>query len=173
MTGLVTHCREWVTGVNGNEPRHYRHRPRNSPRATSRAPPGYAARAHARRGSFAQRLGMRRLTDHHPAPVFAALVLCGFLLVSAATVGLGFLLVDGILSIGAIAHADEHVNTWLAAHRTSVTDRGFERWLGDRQRLRDPRRGRGRGRLVRRFDATGGPRRSYWRRSLSRSRATG
>ncbi len=47
------------------------------------------------------------------------LALCGFLLVSAATVGLGFLLVDGILSIGAIAHADEHVDTWLAAHRTS------------------------------------------------------
>ena len=70
-------------------------------------------------GSFAQRLGMRGLTDHHPAPVFAALVLCGFLLVAAATAGLGFLLVDGILSIGAIAHADEHVNTWLAAHRTS------------------------------------------------------
>ena len=74
----------------------------------------------ARRGSYAQRLGMRRLTDHHPAPVFAALVLCGFLLVSAATVALGFVLVDGILSIGAIAHADEHVETWLAAHRTSA-----------------------------------------------------
>ena len=73
----------------------------------------------ARRGSLAQRLGMRGLTDHHPAPVFAVLVLCGFLVVAAATVGLGFLLVDGILSIGAIAHADEHVNTWLAAHRTS------------------------------------------------------
>jgi membrane-associated phospholipid phosphatase len=73
----------------------------------------------ARRGSYAQRLGMRRFADHHPAPVFAGLVLCGFLVVAAATVGLGFLLVDGILSIGAIAHADEHVNTWLASHRTS------------------------------------------------------
>jgi undecaprenyl-diphosphatase len=78
----------------------------------------------ARRGSFAQRLGMRGLTDHHPAPVFALLVLCGFILVAAATVGLGFLLVDAILSIGAIAHADEHVNTWLAAHRTSVLTEG-------------------------------------------------
>ncbi len=73
----------------------------------------------ARRGSLAQRLGMRRLTAHHPAPVFAAVVLCGFLVVATATVGLGFLLVRGILSIGAIAHADEHVNIWLAAHRTS------------------------------------------------------
>ena len=73
----------------------------------------------ARRGSFAQRLGMRGLTDHHPAPVFVLLVLSGFLLVAAVTVGLGLLLVDGILSIRAIAHADEHVNTWLAAHRTS------------------------------------------------------
>jgi membrane-associated phospholipid phosphatase len=73
----------------------------------------------ARRESYAQRLGTRRFADHHPASVFAALVLCGFLMVAAATVGLGFLLVDGILSIGAIAHADEHVNTWLAAHRTS------------------------------------------------------
>jgi undecaprenyl-diphosphatase len=34
-------------------------------------------------------------------------------------VGLGFLLVDGILSIHAVASADEHVPTWLAAHRTS------------------------------------------------------
>jgi membrane-associated phospholipid phosphatase len=51
--------------------------------------------------------------------VFAVFVLCGLLVVAAATVGLGFLLVDGILSIGAIAGADEHVNTWLAAHRTS------------------------------------------------------
>ncbi len=52
-------------------------------------------------------------------PVFAGLMFCGFVVVAAATVGLGFLLVDGILSIGAIARADEHVNTWLAAHRTS------------------------------------------------------
>jgi membrane-associated phospholipid phosphatase len=73
----------------------------------------------ASRGSFAERIGKRRLTDHHPAPVFVALAFLGFLLVAVATVGLGFLLVDGILSIGAIAHADEHVNTWLAAHRTS------------------------------------------------------
>ena len=74
----------------------------------------------ARPGSLAHRLGIQRLTDHHPAPVFAALVLCGFLVVAASTVGFGFLLVDGILSIGAIARADEHVNTWLAAHRTSA-----------------------------------------------------
>jgi membrane-associated phospholipid phosphatase len=63
---------------------------------------------------------MAGLADHHPAPVFVVLVLGGFLLVAAATVGLGFLLVDGILSIGAIAHADEHVDTWLAARRTST-----------------------------------------------------
>jgi membrane-associated phospholipid phosphatase len=73
----------------------------------------------ARPGGLAQRLGMHRLTDHHPAPVFAALVLGGFLLVASTTVGLGFLLVDGILAIHAIASADEHVPTWLAAHRTS------------------------------------------------------
>jgi undecaprenyl-diphosphatase len=77
----------------------------------------------ARPGGLAQRLGMRRLTDHHPAPVFATLVLCGFLLIAATTVGLGFLLVDGILSTRAVASADEQVNTWLAAHRTSgLTD---------------------------------------------------
>lgn len=63
---------------------------------------------------------MRKLADHHPAAVFVVLALSGFLLVAAVTVGLGFLLVDGILSIGAIAHADEHVETWLAAHRTST-----------------------------------------------------
>jgi len=73
----------------------------------------------ARQGSVAQRLGTRRFADHHPAPVFAVLVLCGFLVVAAATVGVGFLLVDWILSIGGIARADEHVNTWLAAHRAS------------------------------------------------------
>jgi undecaprenyl-diphosphatase len=61
---------------------------------------------------------MLRLADHYPAPVFAALILCGFLLVASTTVALGFLLVDGILSIHAIASADEHVPTWLAAHRT-------------------------------------------------------
>jgi membrane-associated phospholipid phosphatase len=73
----------------------------------------------APRGGFAQRLGMRSFSDHHPAPVFVALAFLGFLLVAGTTVGLGFLLVDGILSIGAVASADEHVNTWLAAHRTS------------------------------------------------------
>jgi undecaprenyl-diphosphatase len=62
---------------------------------------------------------MLGLADHHPVPVFVALVLGGFLLVASLTVGLGFLLVDGILAIHAIASADEHVPTWLAAHRTS------------------------------------------------------
>jgi undecaprenyl-diphosphatase len=90
---------------------------RTGPRPASR--PDTPPVLDARRGSFAQRLGMRRLADHHPASVFVTLAFFGFLLVAGATVGLGFLLVDGILSLGAVASADEHVNTWLAAHRTS------------------------------------------------------
>ena len=102
----------------------------------------------ARRGSLAQRLGIRRLTDHHPAPVFVVFVLCGFLLVAAATVGLASCSWTGFSDRRdrACRRACQHV----ARRSPNVrADRGLERRLGDRQRLRDPRSGRGRGRLVR------------------------
>jgi undecaprenyl-diphosphatase len=61
-----------------------------------------------------------RLRSHRPVTVFGLVLLLGYVLVAAATVALGFLLVDAILKIHTIAHDDEAVNTWLASHRTAT-----------------------------------------------------
>ncbi|MDX6568191.1 MAG: hypothetical protein QOH15_769 [Gaiellales bacterium] len=61
-----------------------------------------------------------RLQTHRPFTVFAFVLLLGYVLLAAATIAVGFLLVDVLLPIHAIGHEDEAVNTWLAAHRTGT-----------------------------------------------------
>jgi undecaprenyl-diphosphatase len=53
-------------------------------------------------------------------------LLLGYVLVAAATIGVGFLLIDVLLPVHAIGHNDEAVNTWLASHRDgTLTDASF------------------------------------------------
>ena len=59
-----------------------------------------------------------RLRNHRPVTVFTLVLLLGYVLLAAATIAVGFLLVDVLLPIHAIGHDDEAVNTWLASHRT-------------------------------------------------------
>ncbi|MEY2570146.1 MAG: hypothetical protein QOE63_496 [Acidimicrobiaceae bacterium] len=60
------------------------------------------------------------LRSHRPVTVFGLVLLLGYILVAAATIALGFLLVDAVLKVHTIAHDDEAVNTWFAAHRTGT-----------------------------------------------------
>jgi undecaprenyl-diphosphatase len=73
----------------------------------------------ARPGSRAMQLA-ERLRQHRPISVYALILLTGYALLAAATIGLGFLLVDVLLPVHAIGHNDEAVNTWLASHRTGT-----------------------------------------------------
>jgi membrane-associated phospholipid phosphatase len=70
-------------------------------------------------GSGAAQLASR-LRAHAPATVYVALLLLGYLVVAAAVVGLGFLLVDVLVPVHAIGHNDEAVNVWFAHHRSST-----------------------------------------------------
>ena len=54
----------------------------------------------------------------HPVVAFVVVALVGFLLLAALTVLAGWLLKTYVLPDHGIGHADEHVNVWLAAHRT-------------------------------------------------------
>jgi undecaprenyl-diphosphatase len=55
--------------------------------------------------------------DRHPASVFTAATLAGYVVLAALAIGLGFLLVDVILPFHGLGRSDEHVDVWLAAHR--------------------------------------------------------
>ena len=64
-------------------------------------------------------------------------------------VGLGFLVVDGVLRVAAVASGDEHVNTWLAAHRPAASGgpggvvlprSGYHTPCGGAREVRMPRR---------------------------------
>jgi membrane-associated phospholipid phosphatase len=58
-------------------------------------------------------------TGHgHPVVVFFAAMLASLALVSTLSIALGLLVTRVILHAGGVAGWDEHVNTWLAAHRT-------------------------------------------------------
>ena len=48
------------------------------------------------------------------------LLLLGYVIVAAATIALGFLLIDVLIPVHAIGHNDEAVNTWLASHRDAT-----------------------------------------------------
>ena len=58
------------------------------------------------------------LSSRHPVTVFLGALVTGYILLAAATTGLGFLLTKVILSVGAISRADDRVEVWLAAHRS-------------------------------------------------------
>src|SRR6185312_1589934 len=69
-----------------------------------------------RRG-FAERLGARA-GNRRPVVVFLAAMLASLAVISVLSIALGFLVTRVILHVGGVAGWDEHVNTWLAAHRT-------------------------------------------------------
>jgi membrane-associated phospholipid phosphatase len=71
-----------------------------------------------RRGG-AERLGVRA-GRRHPVLVFVGGMLCALALISTVSIALGFLVTGVILHIGGVAGWDEHVNVWLAAHRTPL-----------------------------------------------------
>jgi undecaprenyl-diphosphatase len=72
-------------------------------------------------GDASERLG-RHFGARPPALVFSLVVLAGYVLLAAAAIGLGFLLVDVLLPIHAIGHADDYVPGRLAANRSSALD---------------------------------------------------
>jgi membrane-associated phospholipid phosphatase len=69
-----------------------------------------------RRG-LAERFGARA-GNGRPVVVFLAAMLASLALISAISIALGFLVTRVILHVGGVAGWDEHVNVWLAAHRT-------------------------------------------------------
>ncbi len=69
-----------------------------------------------RRG-FVERLGARA-GEGHPIVVFIAAMLASLALISGLSIALGFVVTHVVLQIGGVADWDEHVNRWLAAHRT-------------------------------------------------------
>ena len=58
------------------------------------------------------------LDGRHPAIVFAAAELLGYLVLVAATISLGLLLTKVVLPFDGIGNADERPVAWLAGHRT-------------------------------------------------------
>jgi undecaprenyl-diphosphatase len=76
----------------------------------------------SRDGGRAQRLG-HSLSALHPALVFVVVMLAGLVVIATLSIGLGLLVTRVLEPISSIGTPDEHVNTWLAAHRTpSRTD---------------------------------------------------
>jgi undecaprenyl-diphosphatase len=69
------------------------------------------------RQGVAERLGVRAGRGH-PILVFLGAMLCALALISTVSIALGFLVTRVILHVRGIASWDEHVNVWLAAHRT-------------------------------------------------------
>jgi membrane-associated phospholipid phosphatase len=61
-----------------------------------------------------------------PIAVFCLVTLVGYLVVAAVTIGIGLLLVDVLLPVHSIGHADELANGWLARHRgSSLNDASY------------------------------------------------
>jgi len=71
----------------------------------------------SRAGRPPERLA-RALDNLHPAAVFVVVMLAGLAVIAALSIGLGFFVTRVLEQVSAIANADDHVNTWLAAHRT-------------------------------------------------------
>jgi membrane-associated phospholipid phosphatase len=79
----------------------------------------------ARRGGPAERLA-DLFGDLHPAVVFAVVMLVGLAAIAVLSIGFGFLVTRVVEQVWGIGAADERVNVWLAAHRTSSrTDASF------------------------------------------------
>jgi undecaprenyl-diphosphatase len=60
--------------------------------------------------------------------VYMAVVLVGFAVIAAAALALGWVLETYVLPERGVGHADEHVNVWLARHRTP-TRNDVSSWL--------------------------------------------
>lgn len=73
-----------------------------------------------RPGGVAERFAERFEGRHHPAVVFIAALILGFLVVAALSIGLGLLVTDVLIRSGAIASADESFVTSLVAERTDL-----------------------------------------------------
>jgi membrane-associated phospholipid phosphatase len=73
---------------------------------------------HARAGGPAEQVAVW-LGGLHPAFVFVVVMLVGLAALAALSIGLGFLVTRVLEQVGGIGAADERVNVWLAAHRTS------------------------------------------------------
>jgi len=79
----------------------------------------------ARRGGPAEPLA-DLFGDLHPAVVFAVVMLVGLAAIAVLSIGLGFFVTRVVEHAWGIGAADERVNVWLAAHRTSSrTDASF------------------------------------------------
>jgi undecaprenyl-diphosphatase len=78
------------------------------------APPVLEPRAHGPAAALA-----RRLDGRHPAAVYLAALVAGYVLLVAVVIGVGLLLVHAILPAAGIGSADEHVNEVLARHRSA------------------------------------------------------
>jgi membrane-associated phospholipid phosphatase len=72
---------------------------------------------------FSEWLGTER-----PALTFLVAALSGYVALAAAMIGLGFVLTQLLLRIGAVSAWDEWVNDWLAAHRTANLE--HLSWIG-------------------------------------------
>jgi membrane-associated phospholipid phosphatase len=73
----------------------------------------------ARPGGVSARIAARERA-HRPLTVYALVLVLGYVLLAAVTIGFGFLLVDVLIPIHAIGHNDEAVNSWFAAHRSGT-----------------------------------------------------
>ncbi len=72
-------------------------------------------------GSIAWRLG-HVLSGRHPVTVFLAIVLLGYVALTAASVALGLLLTRALLSIDPVARADERFVEWLVSQRSAAIE---------------------------------------------------
>src|SRR5690349_13964420 len=54
----------------------------------------------------------------HPVLAYLVVAIIGLAILSSLTIALGWVLETYVLPDRGIGHADEHVNVWLARHRT-------------------------------------------------------
>jgi membrane-associated phospholipid phosphatase len=66
--------------------------------------------------------------DRHPIVAFFLALISGYLLLAAASIALGFLLTDVLLTVGEVERLDERFPRWIAGERTDgLTDAS---WVG-------------------------------------------
>jgi undecaprenyl-diphosphatase len=79
----------------------------------------------AEQTGLAGRLG-RRLQGHHPVTVYLGMLLACYLVLVPLMSLLGLGLLHVLLPWNGLGHDDEHVNVWLAAHRSGLANTGSE-----------------------------------------------
>jgi undecaprenyl-diphosphatase len=94
--------------------------------ADTQAPAGAHRRSRLEPRRVSSRIG--RAMAGHPVRAYLVVTVIGFVLLAAATLLAGWALQTYALPEHGFGHRDEHVNVWLAEHRTSLrTDISF--WL--------------------------------------------